>query len=301
MRIEQLKYLVEIAKTHSITVAAENLHVTQPTISEAIKKLEQELNVNLFSRSKTGVHPTNIGREILQAAIIITEQVEKITGISHNYNYQGNTVLGGNLSISMLPSVSNSIMPTMLPEFTANYPNIKLSLLERNSSDIIQVVQSQQCDLGIFHTIEEKPPVQVKPPLELQHLFSEKIYIIVSKHSNLAHKKSLSMKEACQYPISLLSYHPQDNILDSLYDNGINPNIVLKTNNRSLVRMQVAEGNSISILVNSSMNSMDLLSKDIVAIPVSDSIHLKVFCVYNQQNPQLDLIRLFIAKLKDYC
>ena len=61
MRIEQLLYLSEIAKTHSISIAANNLFVSQPAISTAIKKLEEELDVTLFSRSKNGVFLTPIG------------------------------------------------------------------------------------------------------------------------------------------------------------------------------------------------------------------------------------------------
>ena len=78
MRIEQLEYLIEIAKTNSISIAAENLYVSQPSISEAIKKLEGELGIKLLERTKTGSYLTPIGKSIAEQAVRVIEETAKI-------------------------------------------------------------------------------------------------------------------------------------------------------------------------------------------------------------------------------
>lgn len=66
MHLEQLKYIVEVAKTRSISIAAQNLHVSQSTISKAITNLEQELSIHLFTRSRLGAQPTTEGKNIIK-------------------------------------------------------------------------------------------------------------------------------------------------------------------------------------------------------------------------------------------
>lgn len=302
MRIEQLEYLVEVAKTHSISLASENLFVSQPAISEALKKLENELGITLLSRSKTGSYLTEVGKEVLDQAEKTIGEARKIEKIVQRYQEKSSQTLAGQLSIYTVPSFSINILPIMLPRFRQDYPLVNLSILEKNGPDILPILTKGTCDLGIVAMVNDEMGKSGLPEaIEITLLVTEKFYLRVSKHSQWAHKKSISLKEMGELPLVAFAYSEEDNILISaLFKNLPPPNIVLRTSNRELMRQHVCEGHSGSILLNSSLKGASLALDDTVAIPVSDQVKLKIYGAYYKDSPKRALIDAFIGALKDY-
>ncbi len=101
MRLEQLYYMIEIAKTHSFSIAAENLFIGQSTLSETIKKFEDELDVSLFSRSKNGVYLTPVGEEILEIALQVTRLTAQIKTVAQQSVQPDCSDIKGELDISV--------------------------------------------------------------------------------------------------------------------------------------------------------------------------------------------------------
>src|SRR4051812_18234713 len=119
MRLEQLQYFVEIAKTGSYSQAANNLYISQPSISHGIKKLEDTLKVRLFERSRNGAVLTEIGKNILPKAQSVLITIEEIIDEAKREE----EILTGKLSIATIPSLGRYITDTLL-EFKEKHPRV---------------------------------------------------------------------------------------------------------------------------------------------------------------------------------
>lgn len=300
MRIEQLLYLVEIAKTHSISIAAENLYVSQPAISAAIKKLEEELGTTLFSRSKNGVFLTSVGEAVLTEAEIILSHANNITEIVNRYQYAARQTITGTLKVHLPPAVNNWLLNQLLPEFRKVFPDIALDCIENNPEEILNLLASRDYDLHVFSTINDHFEESIStlcsrhPGLQIQFLAASKQYVSVSKDSSLAKKKSISLKELCTLPVGSLSYSFYDfDYMSRITQNIAPPNIVFKTNSLAVLSEQIRQNNCVSISV-SFQPEMD----NIVLIPVSNALRLKFFCSFYTDNEKLPAIDHFLALLK---
>ena len=150
MRLEQLIYLIDVAKTNSITIAAERNYVTQQNISEAIAKLENELEVTLLYRSHKGCSLTEAGVEAVKGAKIIIDNVENLKSTLKPYS-NNNSKVRGDLSINSIPAVMRKkFLAEILLEFGNKYPDVVLSVNENNNIDIIRNVISEKIDIGLI-------------------------------------------------------------------------------------------------------------------------------------------------------
>src|SRR5690625_3230987 len=120
MRLDQLIYLVEIDRFKSISLAAEKLYVSQPTVSQAINSLEIELGKKLFNRSRSGTIPTEYGEEIIEKAKEILFIVNDIKESSLS-NFK---LLTGNITIKGVPGFYTSLLSSALVSFKKKFPGI---------------------------------------------------------------------------------------------------------------------------------------------------------------------------------
>ncbi|EKN70637.1 LysR family transcriptional regulator [Neobacillus bataviensis LMG 21833] len=195
MRIEQLEYTVEIAKTGSITLAAESLKISQPSLSQAISSLEEELGIKIFKRSKIGTHLTEHGKEIVIKA---QEVLNKMNELIETANLQ-QSLIAGRLSIASAPSICQSILPKALISFKKKYPSIELEIMEGDSPKIIKHVMDEKVDIGILAEFSNYG--ESNKYLLYEKIFKNKIMACVGKHSPFANKTSISLNEIFQNPV----------------------------------------------------------------------------------------------------
>lgn len=129
VRLEQLKYIIEVANCGSITVAADKLHVSQPNISYAISSLEKELEAVIFHRTRSGTETTEIGRSIIEQAQEIMNQVDILKNTARNHG----SLVEGTLTIGAISGICTSFLPRTLSAFKAKYPNVDLVIHEGHS------------------------------------------------------------------------------------------------------------------------------------------------------------------------
>ena len=115
MTITQFQYVLAVAKYRNFTTAAENSFVTQPTLSMQVQKLEEELGVQIFDRSKKPLQLTEIGEQVVRQAQIIVNESDRMSDIVA----QQKGFVGGEFKVGIIPTVS----PTLLPMFLANFIN----------------------------------------------------------------------------------------------------------------------------------------------------------------------------------
>ncbi|MDO4729289.1 MAG: LysR substrate-binding domain-containing protein [Bacteroidota bacterium] len=148
MTITQLQYILALAEHRNFTIAAEKCFVTQPTLSMQIQKLEEELDVLIFDRTKKPIQPTLVGQKIIDQAKQIVNESERIQDIIDIHK----GYIGGEFKIGIIPTVMPTLLPMFLKTFLNKYPKVHLIIEERNSSDIIQMIKNGQLDAGILAT-----------------------------------------------------------------------------------------------------------------------------------------------------
>lgn len=181
----QLSYIVALDNLRHFAEAAEYCHVTQPTLSMQIHKLEQELGVKIFDRSKQPVIPTENGREIIVQARKIVAEFEEL----HNLVEARKGVHAGELKIGIIPTLAPYLLPLFVQSFSRKYPQVKLVVKELTTETIIARLRENRLDVAILVTpLEEKG-------IREQVLFYEKLVAYVSKKNSLYKKSYLLSKD----------------------------------------------------------------------------------------------------------
>ena len=167
-------YIYEVYKEKSFTKAAQNLFISQPALSATVKKLEDELNVQLFDRSTSPLTVTPEGEAYIKA-------IEEIMSIKKNYeNYIMDTsnLNVGSISISGANFISSFVIPKIIVPFSKKHPMINIELLESNSKTLAQELINESTDLLIDYNHDEKSVVSYP-------LFDETILLCVPKHFSI--------------------------------------------------------------------------------------------------------------------
>ncbi|MFA5669937.1 MAG: LysR substrate-binding domain-containing protein [Balneolaceae bacterium] len=161
MTLTQLSYIVAVDKYRHFATAAQNIYITQPTLSMQIQKLEDELGVLIFDRSKTPVIPTAIGAQIIEQAKTI------LSGAKHIEDMVSFEVgeLSGSFRVGIIPTIAPYLVPLFLRTFTTKYPKVKLTFEEALTSDVLSGLQEDHYDVGIIATSTT------------QHLYEEELYL----------------------------------------------------------------------------------------------------------------------------
>src|SRR5271165_1192056 len=145
MELHQLRYFCAIAETGSFSKAALKAHISQPSLSQQIRKLEDELGVKLFDRLGRSVRLTEFGLSFLPRARTVlhdleaarTEVAEKISSVS------------GSLSIGVIPTIAPYFLPRILPKFSREWPQAKLSVVEEITPQLLEKLRAGSIDIAI--------------------------------------------------------------------------------------------------------------------------------------------------------
>jgi LysR family hydrogen peroxide-inducible transcriptional activator len=148
MTITQLQYVLAVAEHKNFTLAAEKCFVTQPTLSMQIQKIEEELNILIFDRSKKPIQLTAIGQKIVEQAKNIVNEAGKIKDI---VEFQKGFI-GGEFRIGIIPTIMPTLLPMFLNNFIKKYPKIKLIIEELNTNEIITRLKNGHLDAAIAAT-----------------------------------------------------------------------------------------------------------------------------------------------------
>jgi LysR family hydrogen peroxide-inducible transcriptional activator len=184
MTFVQLEYIVAVDTYRHFATAAGHCFVTQPTLSMQVQKLEEELGLKIFDRSKQPVIPTEAGREVI-------EQARKILGEKHVISeivQAKKGVLSGELRIGIIPTLAPYLLPLFIQSFTSKYPQIKLIVNEMTTETLVARLREGRIDVGILVT-----PLQENGIRE-QVLFYEELLVYVSR-KNAAYKKTYMLTQ----------------------------------------------------------------------------------------------------------
>src|SRR5580692_6979040 len=148
MTFVQLEYIVAVDTHRHFATAAGHCFVTQPTLSMQVQKLEEELGLKIFDRSKQPVIPTEAGKEVIDQARKILAEKQQIGEIVQAKK----GILSGELRIGIIPTLAPYLLPLFIQGFTAKYPQIKLVVSEMTTDSLVARLREGRIDVGILVT-----------------------------------------------------------------------------------------------------------------------------------------------------
>lgn len=181
MTITQLHYVLAVAEYKNFTKAADKIFVTQPTLSMQVQKLEEELGVKIFDRSKKPIVLTQVGEKIVQQAKNIVNEANRIQDIVD----QQKGYIGGEFKLGIIPTIMPTLLPMFLRNFINKYPKVNLKIEEQTTQGIIQALRDGHLDAAIVATPLEEADIFEKP------LYYEPFVGFVPNSHRLFNKKKL--------------------------------------------------------------------------------------------------------------
>ncbi|HRW95324.1 MAG TPA: LysR substrate-binding domain-containing protein [Bacteroidales bacterium] len=148
MTLQQLEYIVAVDRHRHFVKAAEACRVAQPTLSAMIAKLEEELDVRIFDRSKHPVEPTPVGREILHQARVVLQNSMQLKETV----YLRKEVMATHLNLAIIPTVAPYIIPRFIGLFRESFPMTEVRLMEMRTDEIIRDLKEAKIDMGLLAT-----------------------------------------------------------------------------------------------------------------------------------------------------
>ncbi|MFK9090487.1 LysR family transcriptional regulator [Bacillus salipaludis] len=202
MQIQQIEYIIEVAKTESISEAAQNLHVSAATISQSISNLEKEFGIRIFRRSRVGTKPTERGKVIIEKAYVIQNKILELELEVKSHS----TIMDKELKIVGSPSTLFTFLPKAISLFKKKYPNTEITIEE--NQNVIKEMLTNENDLG-FISVDEMTWIKSgnlnKNILHFDTLFQGRMFVCVYKDSPLAFKESIAPEELLDQTLLLHS------------------------------------------------------------------------------------------------
>jgi LysR family transcriptional regulator, transcription activator of glutamate synthase operon len=263
MNIEQLEYVVEVAKTKSISIASENLKISQSGISRSISNLENELGMKLFKRSKSGTLLTEDGEKIVKIANEIVSKLQLLKEEAQVIT----TSIHGKLKISSSPSVMTLLLK-VIPLFKKDYPGVKLEITEQPENEIIDDIRNNRIDIGLVYINEN---IQNSNDLKYGTLVSGKLNVCVNKNSPLSLHHTLSPKEILDQPLAMFNGVNMKKFIEQFFNDYGEMEVLFMSNNSETVKRAVVDGIAITFIIDLALND-DIYVKNgsIVLIPLID-------------------------------
>lgn len=196
MTITQLEYIIAVDTHGNFLIAAEKCSVSQPALSMQIQKLEKDLGVRIFDRSRQPVVATEIGGRIILQAREILKQCGRLTEL---VDEQLKGEPSGLLRVGVIPTIAPYVLPLFLVDFMKNHKKVTIEITEITTSQILQQLKNDQLDFGIMATPIESGYLQYSP------LFYEPLVAYVGENSPLFAKKTLTSEDIEQEEIWILN------------------------------------------------------------------------------------------------
>ena len=185
MTITQLTYVLAVAEQQNFTKAAEKCFVTQPTLSMQIQKLEDQLDILIFDRSKKPIELTEIGKKIVSQAKNIVNESHRIQDIVD----QQKGFIGGEFKLGIIPTIMPTLLPMFLKAFIKKYPKVKLKIEEHTTEEIITRINDGHLDAAIAATPLENDSIKERV------LYFEPFMAYIPQSHRLSDIKTISVED----------------------------------------------------------------------------------------------------------
>lgn len=278
MNIEQLQYICMVAKTNSITVAAENLYVTQQTISKAINKLENELGVVLMIRSHKGVQLTDVGKVFVEKASRIVREFQELYDTTY-VNSSSN--LTGQVRLFLSNYTGHLVGSRFWSDMRRQYPKLHVIVEELLNREIIERLQKGEEEIGLIQAVNRNCGFgrieDFENELDWELVLRDTLVACVSPNSPLAKKESVSLKELGKYPVAWGECYHMKDILQQDYQ--IDIQVMINSSNMMLQRSAIFDGAAVSFATEMIVHDSGYDTSDLKIVPIKENLRLETFLV----------------------
>ena len=240
MELAQLKYFQVMANIRHFTRAARMLDVTQPALSRSMAKLEKDLEVPLFKRSEGEIELTPEGERLLRRVDRILREVDNAREEASSARAEVST----EFKLSFIHSLGSYVLPHILQDFRACFPDIRIQLNQQDSSTLAQQVAAGETDLCLCSTI---PITEYSAWV---YLWSEELFVTVPLGHPFPDRKRINLRELEEEPlIAMKNSYSLRILVDQFFDlAGIHPEITFEGDDVSTISGLVAAGLGVSLL-----------------------------------------------------
>lgn len=302
MRLEQLSYIIEVAKEHNITKAAKNLYISQPTLSNAITAFEEELAIEVFHRSRNGTSLTPIGRVIVSKAQNIINEINDIQRLS----LKNKDVDKLKIQLLAIPLFCHSLVLDVMMSFKKDYANVDILINETTIENIINQVYKGTADIGLVaYTSLVKSALAEEiatKNLHLHTLFKDYFYVYVRSDHPLAKYKSITVDELINHEIVLFSSQGYKGIRNDLALPKTKDTAFCVLHDKESIKRLVADYQYATMMPSFIYKGdPDILSGSVIPIPLNDfdtyfEISTLTNCSITLSNIETHFLEMIVAK-----
>lgn len=240
MEMHQLRYVVAVARTGTFSRAAEQCHVSQPSLSQQIQKLENELGERLFDRLKREAKLTSHGEAFLRRAVRILEEVDA----ARREATDARDLLRGALSIGVLPTIAPYLLPDAMTRFTEKFPGLEMVVQEETTARLLKLVLSYDIDFALASL-----PIQDER-LEIRELFSEELLLALPPGHPLARRRSVSIADLRMEKLIVMKegHCLGDQVLEFCERRDLKPRISFRSAQLETIKALVCSGLGLSLV-----------------------------------------------------
>jgi LysR family transcriptional regulator, hydrogen peroxide-inducible genes activator len=240
MEFHQLRYVCAIAETGSFSRAAEHCHVAQPSLSQQVSKLEDELGTRLFDRLGRRVRLTDAGKIFLLRARAILQEIEAARS---EVDYERKDTKGS-ISVGVIPTIAPYFMPPHVAKFTKKFPDASLRIIEETTPILVEGVRNLSLDLAIMSL-----PLKHRE-FEMIPLHKEPLYAVLPRDHALARRKEISLGDLRTESFVLLrdSHCFHDIAVSACQRARVNPRVAFESGQFSSLLGMVSAGIGVSIV-----------------------------------------------------
>lgn len=273
MDIHQIKVFASVAGHLSFTRAAEELYVTQSSISKIIKSLEDELGMVLFIRTPK-IQLTDVGEEFSKKS---NQLITLIESIPHDIN-QVAELNHGNITIGIPPITGSAFFPQIVGEYKAQYPNVRIHLVEEGSKRIVEMLENGELDLGVVCSPPRDPD-----SYHMMHYLKSPLQAGINLLHPLSDKAVIAFQDLTDEPLVLMnqSFSLYDLIIHRCHENHFIPNIICESSQRDFIIEMVASNLGITFMPENISQKVN--RPDIRFIPIEDpQIYLNLLVIWKK-------------------
>ncbi|PRB71710.1 LysR family transcriptional regulator [Arthrobacter sp. MYb213] len=283
----QLRYFMEIARLENMRAAAQELNVTQSTLSASLSQLEHDLGVQLFQRlPNRALRITQDGKRMASGARLLLEDADSLS-LSISGESQS---LSGVLRVGLFAPLAAFIAPKLLKEFSTKYPNMTVNFIEGDQSQILQALRNGECEIAMMYDLGVGAEFAMEPVERLG------AHVIVSQDHWLAKQElPVQLAQLVDEPLVLLDQeHSREYFLRLFSVLNLEPKIGYWVSGYETVRSYVAMGLGYSILNRRLPHDQTYTGKTVVPIIIADPVlPITVVVVYPKDLPVSRKARVF--------
>lgn len=286
MDIKQISYFMAVAQEGSFSRAAEKLEVSQPTLSMAVKKLEEELGAELFYSFNRRQNLTDEGLRLKEGAAKLLEVYQETIENVKLSDYVGS----GAVTLGLSPLFGACFFGDLIPSFSAAYPNIKINMLEDGANKIDELVEKGEVDLAVTLNTERMAS------FASCHFSTQRNVALLHKKHPLANAKSITVADLKEDSFAIFNqdFILNRQIMSACHAAGFRPKIALLSSQWDFMVELVSRNRAVSILPKPVLDKHP--DPNVVCVPLMDSMkYWDIVLAWNKQKYMSKSCRLFLG------